>query len=205
MTETNRIELKRELTPEVDIEKEIVAFLNYKEGGILYIGIESNGNVIGVKDVDGDMLKVKDRIKHNIMPSAMGLFDVTEKEINGRSVIKVFVASGSEKPYFKKKYGMTDRGCFTYFNKDNQRQTINETLREIASEAGIQKHISFNSARRTFATLASAKGISLMELKAYMGHSSSKTTERYIKWSVNLAAKSAKRLALFTVKERLKY
>ena len=28
-----------------------------------------------------------------------------------------------------------------YFNKDNQRQTINETLREIASEAGIQKHI----------------------------------------------------------------
>ena len=112
MTETNRIELKRELTPEVDIEKEIVAFLNYKEGGILYIGIESNGNVIGVKDVDGDMLKVKDRIKHNIMPSAMGLFDVTEKEINGRSVIKVFVASGSEKPYFKKKYGMTDRGCF---------------------------------------------------------------------------------------------
>ena len=33
MIETNRIEFKRELTPEVDIEKEIVAFLNYKEGG----------------------------------------------------------------------------------------------------------------------------------------------------------------------------
>ena len=112
MTETNRIELKRELTPEVDIEKEIVAFLNYKEGGTLYVGIESNGNVVGVKDVDGDMLKIKDRIKHNIMPSAMGLFDVTEENINGYSVIKVFVASGSEKPYFKKKYGMTDKGCF---------------------------------------------------------------------------------------------
>ena len=33
MTETNRIEYKRELTPELDIEKEVVAFLNYKEGG----------------------------------------------------------------------------------------------------------------------------------------------------------------------------
>ena len=32
MTETNRIEYKRELTPELDIEKEVVAFLNYKEG-----------------------------------------------------------------------------------------------------------------------------------------------------------------------------
>lgn len=32
MIETNRIELKRELTPEVDLEKEIVTFLNYKRG-----------------------------------------------------------------------------------------------------------------------------------------------------------------------------
>ena len=31
MTETNRIEYKRELTSELDIEKEVVAFLNYKE------------------------------------------------------------------------------------------------------------------------------------------------------------------------------
>ena len=40
MTETNRIEYKRELTPELDIEKEVVAFLNYKEGGYIYIGID---------------------------------------------------------------------------------------------------------------------------------------------------------------------
>ena len=30
MTETNRIEYKRELTLELDIEKEVVAFINYK-------------------------------------------------------------------------------------------------------------------------------------------------------------------------------
>lgn len=29
MTESNRIEFKRELTRELDIEKEVVAFLNY--------------------------------------------------------------------------------------------------------------------------------------------------------------------------------
>ena len=32
MSETNRIEYKRELTPELDIEKEVVTFLYYKEG-----------------------------------------------------------------------------------------------------------------------------------------------------------------------------
>ena len=41
MTETNRIEYKRELTSELDIEKEVVAFLNYKEGGyILSVSIK---------------------------------------------------------------------------------------------------------------------------------------------------------------------
>ena len=48
MTETNRIEYKRELTPELDIEKEIVAFLNYKEGGFIYIGIDKDWSTLGV-------------------------------------------------------------------------------------------------------------------------------------------------------------
>lgn len=33
MQETNRIEFKRELTRELDLEREVVAFLNYREGG----------------------------------------------------------------------------------------------------------------------------------------------------------------------------
>ena len=37
MSETNRIEYKRELTSELDIEKEVVAFLNYKEGADISI------------------------------------------------------------------------------------------------------------------------------------------------------------------------
>ncbi|MBQ6306784.1 MAG: putative DNA binding domain-containing protein [Bacteroidales bacterium] len=112
MTETNRIEFKRELTDELDIEKEVIAFLNYREGGILYFGIDDDGKAIGVSDIDGDMLKIKDRIRKNVMPSPMGLFDVTAEMVDGVKVIKVFVASGSEKPYYKAKYGMSTRGCF---------------------------------------------------------------------------------------------
>lgn len=63
MPETNRIEYKRELNPDVDIEKEIIAFLNYHEGGLIYIGIDKQGEILGVSDIDGDMLKIKDRIK----------------------------------------------------------------------------------------------------------------------------------------------
>ena len=52
MSETNRIEYKRELTSELDIEKEVVAFLNYKEGGYIYIGIDKDGSTVGVSDVE---------------------------------------------------------------------------------------------------------------------------------------------------------
>lgn len=112
MPETNRIEYKAELTKDLDLEKEVVAFLNYHEGGLVYIGIDKNGNTLGVSDPDADMLKIKDRIKNNIAPSAMGLFDVVAEEKDGQPIIKIIVASGSEKPYFKKKYGMTEKGCY---------------------------------------------------------------------------------------------
>lgn len=112
MTETNRLEYKQELTPEVDIEKEVVAFLNYKEGGFIYIGIDRGGKTVGVDDIDGCMLKLKDRIKNNVSPSAMGLFDIATEQRDGLSVIKLTVASGIEKPYFKTKYGMTPKGAY---------------------------------------------------------------------------------------------
>ena len=112
MAESNRIEHKVQLTKDLDLEKEVVAFLNYHEGGFIYIGINKAGDILGVADPDNDMLKIKDRIKNNISPSAMGLFDVVTEEKAGKTIVKIIVASGSEKPYFKKKYGMTEKGCY---------------------------------------------------------------------------------------------
>ncbi len=65
MSESNRIEYKLELTD--SLEKEVVAFLNYREGGVIYIGIDKLGKAVGVIDSDGDQLKIKDRLKNNIL------------------------------------------------------------------------------------------------------------------------------------------
>ena len=109
-TENIRIELKRELTD--NLEKEIVAFLNAREGGSLYIGIDSDGVVWGVEDCDKLQLAIKDRLKNNIQPSIMGLFEILHKTIDGKDIIRIVVAGGLEKPYYLKKYGMTEKGCF---------------------------------------------------------------------------------------------
>lgn len=42
----------------------------------------------------------------------MGLFDVVEEQKDGLDIIRVIVASGSEKPYYKKRFGMTPKGCY---------------------------------------------------------------------------------------------
>ncbi len=44
--ESNRVELKSELNDKM--EKEIVAFLNNREGGVLYIGVDDEGNPIKI-------------------------------------------------------------------------------------------------------------------------------------------------------------
>jgi hypothetical protein len=59
--ESHRLELKSILTD--DLEKEVVAFLNSREGGEIYVGISNEGVPLGLVDVDGDMLKIKDRLK----------------------------------------------------------------------------------------------------------------------------------------------
>lgn len=116
--ESNRIEFKVELNDK--LEKEVVAFLNNKEGGILYIGVDDNGKPIGVSDVDSMQLKIADRIKNNILPSTLGLFDIVTEEVENISVIKILISSGLEKPYYIKKHGMSPNGCFTRMGTSSQ-------------------------------------------------------------------------------------
>ena len=48
--ENNRIENKEKLNE--DFEQEVIAFLNYKEGGAIYVGINKNGQPVGIDDID---------------------------------------------------------------------------------------------------------------------------------------------------------
>lgn len=63
MTEDNRTEYKQELT--TDLEKEIVAFLNSREGGKLYLGVhDKTGKIIGVTNADELQLKIYYEAQH---------------------------------------------------------------------------------------------------------------------------------------------
>ena len=149
-TETNRVENKEQLNE--DFEQEVIAFLNYKEGGIIYVGVRKDGQVVGLKDVDLTQLQIKDRIKNNIQPSTLGLFDVIVETIGNKEVIKVVISSGTEKPYYLRKKGRTPEGCYIRVGSSKERMTermiddmyskrIKNTLKEIDSP---RQELTFN-------------------------------------------------------------
>ena len=108
--ETNRTEYKRELNDK--LEREVVAFLNYHQGGVIYIGVDNSGNTVGIDAVNDTQLKVADRLKNNILPATLGLFDVIAEKLDGKDILKIVISSGPDKPYYLRKYGMSPTGCF---------------------------------------------------------------------------------------------
>ncbi|MDD7150235.1 MAG: putative DNA binding domain-containing protein [Mycoplasma sp.] len=105
-----RNEFKVKLTDK--FEEEVISFLN-TNGGNIYIGINDKGDIVGINGkIDLLQRTIKDRIKDNIMPSTLGLYDVVTLEENGKKYIKVIIAHGSEGPYYIKGMGMTPDSCF---------------------------------------------------------------------------------------------
>ena len=55
--ESQHLEYKRELTDA--LEREVVGFLNSREGGRILLGVDDEGKILGLVDPDGDQLKIK--------------------------------------------------------------------------------------------------------------------------------------------------
>lgn len=122
LEERNRIEYKSQVPN--DFEETVVAFLNYSEGGEIYVGVDDKKKeIVGVDNIDLVQRQIVDRIKNNIQPHTLGLFDILIEKIDGTEVIKVVVSSGIEKPYYVRKKGMSPEGCFIRVGSSKQHMT----------------------------------------------------------------------------------
>ena len=118
--ENELIEYKEKLTN--SLEKEVVAFLNAK-GGDIYIGIKDNGDVVGIPDVDKIQLQVKDRLIFGISPSILSLVSITTYHISNKTVLKIILKEGTEKPYYIKNKGLSESGAFIRIGNSAQPMT----------------------------------------------------------------------------------
>lgn len=155
--ESERIEFKREVNERIC--KTIVAFAN-SSGGTIYIGIDDFGNVLGIDDVDGAMLKVSNWVHDLICPELMQFVHISPVELEGKTVVLVDVEAGDEKPYYLASKGLVPAGVFTRLGPATvpmSRRDIRRMIRDtdcdpFDSRHAKQQDLTFNEAARIFAS-----------------------------------------------------
>ena len=107
-TETEKTELKKKITD--SLPKEVVAFLN-TDGGTIYIGVNDDGSVCGVSNLDESLKKIADILESQILPDSRSFVELGTKFIEQKHVVEIKVQKG-DSLYYIKKYGRSSQGCF---------------------------------------------------------------------------------------------
>ena len=106
-TETEKVELKQKLTDA--LPKEIVAFLN-TSGGTVYIGVNDDSSICGVRTLDDTLKKIADMIESQILPDARAFVELGTRYVEQKHIIEIKVQKG-ESLYYIKKFGRSAQGC----------------------------------------------------------------------------------------------
>lgn len=151
--ETENIELKSEFTEE--IYKEIIAFAN-TDGGTVYVGINDNGNAVGLDNPDKEYTRITNGIRDAIMP------DVTmfvRFSIDNKKVVRITVSEGTNKPYYLRSKGLKPSGVYVRqgtssapASSEQIRKMIKESDGDVFEEMrSLNQQLTFESAKRAFA------------------------------------------------------
>lgn len=106
--ESEVLELKAKYTD--TICKDIVAFLN-TNGGDIVIGVDDNGHVVGLNNLDETSKKISDMITDQIEPNPQDIISSEIKYTEGKMVLVIHVPKGGRPLYCQKKYGFSSAGC----------------------------------------------------------------------------------------------
>ncbi len=150
--ENERVEYKSQLTEE--LYKEVIAFAN-TNGGLIYIGVDDNGNVIGIDNVDQIYTRLTNGVRDAIAP------DVTmfvRYILQDNNVIRIEVSEGSFKPYYLKGKGLKPNGVYVrqgatsvQASPELIRQMIKDSDGDIFEEMRTtNQNLTFNEASEAF-------------------------------------------------------
>lgn len=126
-----------------DIKKEIIAFAN-TEGGVLYIGIQKDGTVVGVDNVDDVMLQVASSLKDSIKPDIMPFVQIRTVQKDDKDIVEVTVEVGASRPYYIYEKGLKPSGV--YVRKGSSSQPLSEEgIRQMIVESSGKSYESCRS------------------------------------------------------------
>lgn len=150
--ETENIEFKSGFTE--DIYKEVIAFAN-TDGGILYIGIDNDGNALGLKNVDDEYTRITNGIRDAILPDVTMFVKYT---IQKNKVVRITVSEGANKPYYLRSKGLKPNGVYVRQGTSSV-QASSEQIRQMIKDSdgddfesmrSLEQKLTFTSAATAF-------------------------------------------------------
>ncbi|MBQ9460288.1 MAG: putative DNA binding domain-containing protein [Oscillospiraceae bacterium] len=107
--ESKTVEYKREY---IDAIKYTIAAFANTDGGKVFIGVEDNGRVCGVTDVDATLLRVTNMIRDAIRPDVTMFAECAVSEMDGKPVVVISVLRGTARPYYLAGKGIRPEGVY---------------------------------------------------------------------------------------------
>ncbi len=150
--ETENMEFKAQFTEE--IYKEVIAFAN-TDGGTVYVGIDDQGNAVGLTDVDREYTRITNGIRDAIMPDVTMFIRFTVQE---NKVVRITVSEGTNKPYYLKGKGLKPSGVFVRQGTSSVpaspeliRRMIKESDGDVfEEERSLEQTLTFTAAEKAF-------------------------------------------------------
>ena len=150
--ESERIEYKSQMLE--DLYKEVIAFAN-TDGGVIYIGIDNEGNLTGIDDADETYTRLTNGIRDAIAP------DVTmfvRYVLQDNKVIRIEVGEGSYKPYYLKAKGIKPTGVYVRQGASSVQASPDQIRRMIKESDGdnyedsrsLDQDLTFSAAETAF-------------------------------------------------------
>ncbi|MCR5055721.1 MAG: putative DNA binding domain-containing protein [Clostridia bacterium] len=150
--ETENIEFKSQATDE--LYKEVIAFAN-TDGGTVFVGIDNDGNVTGLDNVDEVYTRITNGIRDAILPDVTMFVKYTLRE---NHTILIKVSEGSYKPYYLKSKGLKPSGVFVRQGASSVPASY-EQIRAMIKESdgdsyesmrSMEQELTFESAKKAF-------------------------------------------------------
>ncbi len=107
------------------VEIAMVAFLNTM-GGIIYIGITDESQVIGVNQIDENLRSIADIITDKINPSASEFIRAYAKEVNHKQVIVIDVKKSTYAIHYLDAKELSPKGAYLRIGTSNRSMTKDE-------------------------------------------------------------------------------
>lgn len=149
--ESENIEYKREYVD--GICKEVVAFAN-TNGGRIFVGVDDDGNPVGLEDIDDTYTRVTNSIRDAICPDVTMFVKYT---INN-GIIEIEISEGTAKPYYLKSKGLKPSGVYVRqgassapASSEQIRQMIKISDGDVYESArSLEQNLSFSAAEKVF-------------------------------------------------------